>query len=66
MVVTVEAALGVTVVGIIAGQVPDDQALVARSGEEHVGAVKSLEFEKTSSPGRRRRKCPVSLDISAT
>jgi hypothetical protein len=36
--VAVEAPLGVTVRGLVAGQVPDDQSLVARSGEEHVGA----------------------------
>lgn len=36
--VTVEAALGVAVAGLVAGQVPDDEGLVARSGEEHVGA----------------------------
>jgi hypothetical protein len=36
--VAVEAPLGVTVRGLVAGQVPDDESLVARSGEEHVGA----------------------------
>lgn len=39
--VTVEAALGVAVAGLIAGQVPDDEGLVARSGKEHVGALKN-------------------------
>ena len=36
--VTVETALGVSVGGVVAGQVPDDQGLVARSGKKHVGA----------------------------
>lgn len=36
--VTVEAALGVAVRGLVAGKVPDDQSLVARSRQEHVGA----------------------------
>lgn len=37
--VTVERSLGVTVLGLIAGEVPDDQSLVTGSGQEHVGAV---------------------------
>lgn len=36
--VAVEAPLGVTVRGLVAGEVPDDQRLVARGGQEHVGA----------------------------
>lgn len=36
--VTVEAAFGVAVAGLVTGQVPDDEGLVARSGQEHVGA----------------------------
>jgi hypothetical protein len=36
--VAVEAPLGVTVRGLVAGQVPDDEGLVARSGEKHVRA----------------------------
>ena len=36
--VAVEAPLGVTVRGLVAGEVPDDQSLVARGGQEHVGA----------------------------
>ena len=36
--VTVKAALGVAVAGLVTGQVPDDEGLVARSREEHVGA----------------------------
>jgi hypothetical protein len=36
--VALEATLGVAVRGLVAGQVPDDESLVARSGQEHVGA----------------------------
>lgn len=36
--VAVEAPLGVAVRGLVAGQVPDDQGLVARSREKHVRA----------------------------
>jgi hypothetical protein len=35
----VQTPLGVAVRGLVAGQVPDDERLVARAGEEHVGAV---------------------------
>lgn len=34
--VTVERPLGVTVLGLIASEVPDDQGLVPGSGQEHV------------------------------
>jgi hypothetical protein len=34
----VEAAFGVAVRGLVAGQVPDDERLVARAREKHVGA----------------------------
>jgi hypothetical protein len=37
--VTRQRSLGVTVLGLIAGEVPDDQGLVAGSRQEHVGAV---------------------------
>lgn len=40
--VSVERALGVTVLGLVAGEVPDDESLVARSGKKHVGAVHML------------------------
>lgn len=36
--VAVQAPLGVAVRGLVAGQVPDDERLVARAGKEHVGA----------------------------
>lgn len=33
--------LGVTILGLVAGEVPDDQSLVARAGQQHVGASTS-------------------------
>lgn len=36
--VALQAALGVTVSLLIAGEVPDDQGLVARTRQQHVGA----------------------------
>jgi hypothetical protein len=36
--VAVQTPLGVAVRGLVAGQVPDDERLVARAGQEHVGA----------------------------
>jgi len=39
VVVTVEASLRVAVGGLVAGQVPDDESLVARAREEHVRAI---------------------------
>jgi hypothetical protein len=35
--VTLERSLGVAVLGLVAGEVPDDQGLVSRGGEQHVG-----------------------------
>jgi hypothetical protein len=40
--VTVQTPLGVAVCGLVAGQVPDDERLVARAREEHVGAARTL------------------------
>lgn len=37
--VALQAALGVTVGLLVAGEVPDNQGLVAAAGEEHVGAI---------------------------
>lgn len=36
--VTLEGSLGVSVLGLIAGEVPDDESLVSGSRQEHVGA----------------------------
>lgn len=40
--VTVERSLGVTVLGLVAGEVPDDQGLVSGGREKHVGAIVML------------------------
>ena len=37
--VTLERALGDTVAGLIAGKVPDDEGLVAGTGQQHVGVL---------------------------
>lgn len=37
--VAVKASLWVSVRGLVTGEVPDDQALVARTGKEHVRAA---------------------------
>lgn len=37
--VAVEGLLGVTVLRLVTGQVPDDQSLVTGAGQEHVGAI---------------------------
>lgn len=47
--VAVEPPLRIAVLGLIAGEVPNDQGLVSAGGEEHVGAV------STVSAGPRRR-----------
>jgi hypothetical protein len=43
--VTVKRAFWVAVRGLVSGEVPDDQGLVAGSGEQHVGAVKCQSFD---------------------
>lgn len=42
--VAVETSLGVTVRGLVAGKIPDDEGLVARSREKHVRAGCQLVF----------------------
>jgi hypothetical protein len=37
--VTVQRSLGVTVLGLVTSEVPDDEGLVTRTGQEHVGAI---------------------------
>lgn len=51
--VAVEGLLGVTVLRLVTGQVPDDQSLVTGAGQEHVGAIASW----VSKSGRLRRFC---------
>ena len=52
--VTVERALGVSVLGLVAGQVPDDEGLVARSRQEHVGAARKVQSQQFSPLSTRR------------
>lgn len=40
--VTVEGSLWVSVRALVTGEVPDDQALVTRSRQEHVWAVANM------------------------
>ena len=47
--VTLEGPLRVTVLGLVAGEVPDDQAVVTATGEEHVGAGKKDQSAITSN-----------------
>lgn len=48
--VAVERSLGVTVLRLVPGQVPDDQSLVSATRQEHVGAVKGkLELDIRSN-----------------
>lgn len=44
--VALQASLGVPVGLVVASQVPDDQSLIATGGEQHVGAVMTLQLEK--------------------
>ena len=44
--VTVEGAFGVAVRGLITGKVPDDEGLVTRTGQEHVGAEPLLVYAR--------------------
>ena len=39
--VAVEAPLGVPVVRVVAGEVPDDERLVTAAGEEHVRVLQA-------------------------
>lgn len=39
--VAVEAPLGVAVVRVVAGEVPDDERLVTAAGEEHVRVLQA-------------------------
>lgn len=46
--VALESPLGVAVLGLVAGEVPDDQAVVTATGEEHVGAGKDQSATKSN------------------
>lgn len=52
--VTVERSLGVTVLRLVAGEVPDDQRLVTRGGQEHVGAGGAQKVSVPSTPSWAR------------
>lgn len=52
--VAVEAALGIAVRGLVAGQVPDDERLVARAGEEHVRAGRCQSRAQCGPVSRKR------------
>jgi hypothetical protein len=39
--VAVERSLGVTILRLVAGEVPDNQRLVTAGGQEHVGASRT-------------------------
>ena len=41
--VAVKRSLGVAVLRLVTGQVPDDEGLVSASGQKHVGAGKYCE-----------------------
>ena len=47
--VAVEGSLWVSVCGVIAGQVPDDQGLVAGGGQEHVWAKPACQHHPPSA-----------------
>lgn len=47
--VSVEGSLWVSVCGVIAGQVPDDQGLVAGGGQEHVWAKPACQHHPPSA-----------------
>lgn len=49
--VALERSLGVAVLGLVAGEVPDDEGLVSRGGEQHVRAI------ERSVLGGMRRAC---------
>jgi hypothetical protein len=53
----VQTPLGVAVRGLVAGQVPDDERLVARAGEEHVGAV---------AVSQHRAQCNIAISGTRT
>lgn len=42
--VAVEGALWVSVLALVAGQVPDDQGLISATGQEHVWAIQKSQL----------------------
>ena len=58
--VTLQRSLGVTVLGLIAGEVPDNQSLVSAGGEEHVVAGGEV---SRSVPRVSQARSMAALDI---
>lgn len=58
--VTLQTALGVTVGLLVAGKVPDDQVLVATTGEQHVGAAEKRTVRK--KPDKTTKPYPATMD----
>lgn len=51
--VTLQRSLGVAILRLVAGEVPDDEGLVSASGEEHVGAGESKGLDSYVTQGYR-------------
>ena len=61
--VTVERSLGVAILSLVTGEVPDDQSLVAGGRQEHVGAIRSLVLHGGSQAGDPAILYPVSMCV---
>ena len=51
--VTLQGSLGVAILRLVAGEVPDDEGLVSARGEEHVGAGESKRLDSNAARGYR-------------
>lgn len=51
--VTLQRSLGVAILRLVAGEVPDDEGLVSASGEEHVGAGESKRLDSYATQSYR-------------
>lgn len=59
--VALQGSLGVAVLRLVAGEVPDDQGLVSATGQEHVGAVFPVSLtDGTSAIREEPRGCRTS------
>jgi len=63
--VAVKATLGVTVRGLVAGQVPDNEGLVAAPREKHVGAVDFLCISISTSLNATRNSTYFSREVAS-
>ena len=62
--VPVQTSLGIAVILIVAGEVPDDERLVATAGEEHVRAARQISdqpIELSIEAGQSPRTFPTRL-----